>query len=109
MIADRVYDACRQPKAFPYVTVGDDQVLQDHAECLEGSVEVFAILNVWSRAVGKPETKRITGAIVAAINAVELSLAPDYRLITVSMTAAATSATRRPDLALGRHLPRAYR
>jgi hypothetical protein len=80
LVNGRIYDRVPVGAIFPYVTVGEDQALADHAQCLEGSVEVNAKLDVWSRAVGKVEAKKISGAIVTALNSVDLPLAPDYRL-----------------------------
>jgi hypothetical protein len=80
LIAGRIYDRVPTGASFPYVTVGDDQTLPDHADCLLGSTEVFATLHVWSRAIGHPEAKTIAGAIVRALNGAEPSLAPDYAL-----------------------------
>jgi hypothetical protein len=83
LLAGRVYDRVPAGAVFPYATIGDDQALPDHAECLEGSTEVIAIVHVWSRKVGKPESKTITGAIVRALNGASLSLDPDYRLVHI--------------------------
>lgn len=80
LLAGRIYDRVPTPPTFPYVTLGDDQIIGDGADCLNGSVEIFAILHVFSRAVGKPEAKRISGAIVAAVNGTALNLHPDYVL-----------------------------
>ena len=88
LIGERVYDRVPPPVAlataptFPYVTVGDDQVSGAHAECLEGSTEVFATLHAWSRAVGKGEAKRIAGAVVRALNYADLTL-ENYRLVLI--------------------------
>ena len=74
LIAGRVYDRVPAPVTFPYVVVGDDQVSQAHAQCLEGSTEVFSSLHAWSRAVGKVEAKNIAGAVVTALNGASLAL-----------------------------------
>ena len=74
LIAGRIYDRVPSPETFPYVVVGDDQVSQAHAQCLEGSTEVFSSLHAWSRAVGKVEAKNIAGAIVTALNGASLAL-----------------------------------
>jgi hypothetical protein len=83
LIADRIYDNVPSPVTFPYVTIGDDQVIADHAQCLEGSVEVFATLHAWSRAIGKPEVKKISGAVVSALNAIDIPLNGGYRLVLI--------------------------
>jgi Protein of unknown function (DUF3168) len=83
LIAGRVYDRVPSPQTFPYVVVGDDQVSQAHAQCLEGSTEVFSSLHAWSREVGKVEAKQIAGAIVTALNGADLALANGYRLVLI--------------------------
>lgn len=88
LIAARVYDRVPKPvppatePIFPYVTLGDDETLADHAECLEGSVEVTATIDVWSRTIGKVEAKAIAGAVVTALNGQALSLT-GYRLVLI--------------------------
>jgi hypothetical protein len=83
LVAGRIYDRVPNNAVFPYVRVGDDQVTPQHAECLYGSTEVFANCHVFSQAVGKVEAKKISGAIVTAINTKDLPLAPDYALVLV--------------------------
>lgn len=83
LIAGRVYDRPPSPVTFPYLVVGDDQVTQAHAQCLEGSTEVFSSLHAWSRAVGKVEAKKIAGAVVTALNGAALALSNGYRLVLI--------------------------
>lgn len=83
LIGNRVYNPVPADAAFPYVTVGDDIAVEDHAECLDGSVEVTSAIHVWSRDDGKPEAKAISGAIVAALNGQDLLLGDDYRLVLI--------------------------
>jgi hypothetical protein len=72
-VGARVYDQVPGPVApattaqFPYVTLGDCQVLPDKADCIDG-VEVYPQIDVWSRAVGYPETKTITKAVLARLD-----------------------------------------
>lgn len=88
LIARRVYDSipsdaeriAKTGDAFPYVSFGPDQEIGDHAECLEGSVEISAQIDVWSRKPGKVEAKTISGAIVRVLNMADLSL-DGYRLV----------------------------
>lgn len=82
LIAGRIYDRVPSPETFPYVVVGDDQVSQAHAQCLEGSTEVFSSLHAWSRAVGKVEAKKIAGAIVTALNGAPLVLT-GFRCVSI--------------------------
>lgn len=74
LIGTRIYDRVPADPVFPYIRVGDDQIVADGADCFDESVEVFATIHVFSRAVGKPEAKNIAGAVVAAIRSATLTL-----------------------------------
>lgn len=69
VIGQRVYDAVPTSPAamFPYITLGDCQVLPDKADCIDGA-ELFLQVDVWSRAVGFPEAKTIAKAVVAKLD-----------------------------------------
>jgi hypothetical protein len=65
LVDARVFDEPPAPAAavFPYVTLGDDQIIGDDAEdCGDGS-EVFAHIHVWTRTPGFVKTKEISAAI----------------------------------------------
>jgi hypothetical protein len=81
LVAERIYDRVPPTAAFPYVKYGDDQVLDDSADCVIGS-EVFFNLHVWSKTVGKPETKRIAGAIRDTLDEAALTIA-DHNLVNL--------------------------
>lgn len=66
-VGDRVYDAAPADAAFPYVTLGDCQVLPDKADCIDGT-EVYFQIDVWSRAVGYPEVKTVAGEILGILD-----------------------------------------
>ncbi len=66
-VGTRVYDAVPPTPTFPYVSLGDMQVLPDKADCIDGT-EVFVQIDAWSRAVGYPEVKGIGAAIVNALD-----------------------------------------
>lgn len=83
LIGARVYDRVPPQPTFPYVSLGSDQVIPDHAECLEGSVEITATLDVWSRSVGKVEAKQIAGAIVSLLNFNGTLVLTGYRLVSI--------------------------
>lgn len=66
-LVPRVYDSVPKDPVFPYVTIGEGQVLGDDTEdCGEGS-EVVVRVHAWSRAVGYPEVKRLAGAIRSSL------------------------------------------
>ncbi|MBL0374034.1 DUF3168 domain-containing protein [Rhizobium sp. KVB221] len=59
----RIYDRVPDKPTFPYITIGDEQILDDGNSCDDGW-EVFHDLHAWSRSVGFPEVK---GLIAAAV------------------------------------------
>lgn len=67
VVGGRVYDAVPANAVFPYLSLGDCQVIPDKSACIDG-VEVYPQIDVWSRAVGYPETKTITKAVLAALD-----------------------------------------
>lgn len=73
VVGGRVYDVAPMNAVFPYLTLGDCQVLPDKADCIDG-VEVYPQIDVWSRAVGYPETKTITKAVLAKLDDQPLSV-----------------------------------
>jgi hypothetical protein len=66
-VGPRVYDQVPVDAVFPYVTLGDDQVLPDKAQCIDGA-EVISTLHIWSRTPGYPELKRIVKNILAVVD-----------------------------------------
>lgn len=70
----RVYDAVPSATTpYPMVTYGADQAISDDFDCIN-SFEVFVTLDVWSRAVGQPEAKRIAGAVRGVLHDADLEL-----------------------------------
>lgn len=76
LVGDRIYDQVPRPvppatgPTFPYITVGDGQVLGDDTEdCGDGS-EVVLQIDAWSRAIGYPQVKQIAAAIRSALKIV---------------------------------------
>jgi hypothetical protein len=67
VVSGRVYDAAPSGVVFPYITLGDCQVLPDKAGCIDGA-EMFLQVDVWSRAVGYPETKTIAKAVLEKLD-----------------------------------------
>lgn len=67
VVGGRVYDAAPATAVFPYITLGDGQVLPDKAGCIDG-VEMFLQIDAWSRATGYPEVKGIAKAIIAKLD-----------------------------------------
>jgi hypothetical protein len=65
--AGRVYDNVSPATQFPYVTLGDCQVLPDKYECIDGA-EIYPVVDVWSQSIGYSETKTITKKILALLD-----------------------------------------
>ena len=61
--AVRVYDVVEPNAQFPYITIGDDQALDEGNLCEPDMFEYFATIHVWSRSttVGRREAKDIAG------------------------------------------------
>ncbi|MGO4339008.1 DUF3168 domain-containing protein [Labrys sp. KB_33_2] len=72
-VSGRVYDRPPQAVVFPYIGLGEVQIVDDSADCIDG-VEAFITLHVWSRAVGQVEAKRIASEIHSSLNGAELDL-----------------------------------
>jgi hypothetical protein len=84
IVAGRVYDLVKPDTSFPYVSIGDDQVVGERAECYDGC-EVNVPIHAWSRAVGFPELKRLTAAIQTSLLAPPLTLT-GFRLVDAEIT-----------------------
>jgi hypothetical protein len=67
VVGGRVYDAVPANAVFPYISLGDMQILPDKAGCIDGA-EVYPQIDVWSRAVGYPEVKTITKAVLLKLD-----------------------------------------
>lgn len=80
---DRVFDRVSPGAARPYLRYGGDQVVPDKAECLARSVEIYVTLDVFSGEPGKPEAKRIAGAVVDTLDGADLSLGADLALCLI--------------------------
>lgn len=69
-VGNRIYDKVPAAAAYPYVSLGDCQVLPDKAGCIDGS-EVFLQIDAWSQAVNYGESKSIAKQIVARLDDAE--------------------------------------
>jgi hypothetical protein len=69
IVGTRVYDQVpmNTTPVFPYVTLGEIQVLPDKAECIDGT-ELFPQVDAWSRRAGFPEVKALSAAILKALD-----------------------------------------
>lgn len=80
IVGDRVFDKVgRAPDgspnvAFPYVSIGDGQVIPELAECTD-SADVYVTLHAWSEKPGFPEVNALASAIAAALHDQPLTIA----------------------------------
>lgn len=67
----RVYDRVPAKPVFPYITIGDEQVLDDGNTCAD-AWEVFPEIHAWSRSTAgsKAEVKSLIAQIVPAVIAI---------------------------------------
>jgi hypothetical protein len=63
----RAFDRVPENPEFPYITIPDGQFIDDGDTCERDRYEVFVDLQVWSRAVGNIESKKIAGALRACL------------------------------------------
>lgn len=70
LVGPRVFDTVPRDAAFPYITYGPSDTLEEDADCIEGHA-VTVQLHSWSRAVGYPECKRINDAMRACLHDID--------------------------------------
>ncbi len=58
--------------AWPYISLGNFQVISEKTECLQGA-EVYVTIDAWSNAAGKAEIKGIGRDIIAELDDADLS------------------------------------
>lgn len=73
LVGDRVFDTVPSGAPFPYVSYGPVDNLSDDADCITG-FDITVQIDVWSRAVGFPEAKRISNAVRAALHDAPITL-----------------------------------
>jgi hypothetical protein len=77
----RLYQDVPEDVTFPYITLGEGQLVPDLAECIDGS-EVFPVLHVWSRSHGGfEEAKKIAANIFVALTAAPITLTENKCLL----------------------------
>lgn len=64
-----VYDRPPETAAYPFVRIGEDQVIDDGNTCAD-AWEAFVTVHVWSQEVGMPRAKTIAGQVRDALAAV---------------------------------------
>lgn len=66
-VGDRVLDEPPANPIFPYITLGQCQVLPDKADCIDG-VAAYPVVDIWSQEKGFVELKTITKAVLALLD-----------------------------------------
>lgn len=73
IIGGRIYDSVPTSPMFPYISLGEGQVLPDKSSCIDG-VEIYPQIDVWSRGVGFGETKQIVKDVLRLLDDRTLAL-----------------------------------
>jgi hypothetical protein len=73
LVADRVFETVPLDEPFPFISYGPESATNDDADCIE-AFSIFVQLDIWSRAVGRPEAKRIEDAVYAALHDQEAAM-----------------------------------
>lgn len=68
-----VFDTPPKNNPFPRITVGDGESIGNFADCYEGT-ELNLQIDVWSRAVGYPESKTIASQVRSILHDAHLPL-----------------------------------
>ena len=68
LVAQRVYDNVPRTAALPYLTIGDDQLL-DVSDGNGRRAEIFATVNAWAEGPDRVEVKQVASAVVDALEA----------------------------------------
>lgn len=61
LLGDRVYDEVPTPSTFPYIVLGDGQIVGDDDECGDHS-EIFMQIHGWSEGPGWQEVSNVAAA-----------------------------------------------
>src|SRR5262245_56572154 len=73
LVNGRIYDSVPSGAAVPYVSYGPRDSNDDDADCVN-SFALFVQLDVWSRAPGFPEAKKIADAVRFSLHDQEAAL-----------------------------------
>jgi len=83
VVGQRVYDEVPPEPTFPYISLGDNQVLPDKADCIDGT-EIYWQIDGWARDPTFPKTKQISKAVVACLDDQDLVVS-NYAAIVVEI------------------------
>ncbi len=106
LVSGRVFDRPPQDAAFPFVTLGDTEVVPDGSGSGGGAVHQI-ILSVWSRAPGRRETKDIMSAIDQVLQDAMLPMT-GHALVNLQLERAGVAYVAEAEALRGRLVFRAY-
>jgi hypothetical protein len=69
----RVFDAVPRGSAYPYIVIGDDRETDWSTATEPGSQHALTV-HVWSRAIGRRETRLASQAVIDALTGAELAI-----------------------------------
>lgn len=85
-VADRIYDNVPEARAFPYVSFGTADDVDEPIQCFTVE-DHFIDIDVWDRSDGKLGTaKKIVSAVKAALHYADLTLPDPYALSQIRVT-----------------------
>ena len=82
-IGERVFDERPEGAAYPFIEFGPSDVVEDGADCIDSGEHTLQ-LDVWSRAPGHVEAKRLVDAVKTCLHQREASL-DDYALVEMTV------------------------
>jgi hypothetical protein len=75
-VAGRVHDRAPPNVQFPFLQIGDIEVVEDGAECIDAT-ECTITLHIWSRGIGRVQSRELAGAVRAALHEWIPNLTPE--------------------------------
>lgn len=83
----RIYDSVPEKPVFPYITIGDEQVVDDSNACCD-AWDLFPDVHIWSRPGrgGKVELKSLRAQVVTAL--LEITEVQGFSLVASSFQSA---------------------
>jgi hypothetical protein len=76
LVSTRVYDRAPHDVQFPFVQIGNFEILDDSNECHD-AFECRIEVNVWSRDIGQEQAKAIASAVHSALHRYSPDLSAD--------------------------------
>lgn len=83
LVGARVFDVVTPGADYPYISLGEDQVLPDGGDCFD-AYDIRSTIHLWSRTVGFPEVKRLAAAVDAVLGS-DL-VVPGHHVIECGLT-----------------------